>query len=101
MNPNDAVSANHLLARLTEEVHLLFRVAGALQDLLGGRNVIHDIASQLLEADNFVGGEFFPFAFGVEILAFLTDELARSAVAGRLAFLALLALRFDWSAHLL
>ena len=99
MNPNDAVSANHLLARLTEEVHLLFRVAGALQDLLGGRNVIHDIASQLFEADNFVGGEFFPFR--VEILAFLTDELARSAVAGRLAFLALLALRFDRSAHLL
>ena len=99
MNPNDAVSANHLLARLTEEVHLLFRVAGALQDLLGGRNVIHDIASQLLEADNFVGGEFFPF--GVDILAFLADELARSAVAGRVAFLALLALRFDRSAHLL
>ena len=98
MNSNDAISADHLLTRLTEEVQLFVWVLGALQDCLDWRHKIGDISCQLVEADYLMRQKLFPLR--VNVFASLTDEATRAAVAGRLSLLALVALSFGWSAHL-
>ena len=98
VNSYDAITADHLLTRLTEEVQLFVWVLGALQALLDWRHKIGDISCQLVEGDYLVRGKLFPLR--VEVFASLADKATRAAVAGRLSLLALVALNFGWSAHL-
>ena len=99
VNTNNTIATYQLVALIAVEVSFLFRMLGAEQRLLEGRNEYGHVSSQRIQVNDFVGGEIVPLQVG--LLAALAHEPTSAAEASCPTFLALTAHYLAARAHFL